>query len=101
MPLVYFFCGEVQPFYLVVMVVYAQTLVISHYCFAAFFLSCLNMLTFFKGLSLTSPISASVIMVSTPNDCTCTISHYHEGTTKKRMVSIPLGLVGTDSDSLW
>ena len=33
---------------------------------AAFFGIALNMLTFFKGLSLTSPISASVIMVTTP-----------------------------------
>ena len=33
---------------------------------AAFFGVAFNMLTFFKGLSLTSPISAAVIMVSTP-----------------------------------
>ena len=33
---------------------------------AAFFGVALNMLTFFKGLSLTSPISAAVIMVTTP-----------------------------------
>ena len=33
---------------------------------AAFFGVALNMLTFFKGLSMTSPIAASVIMVSTP-----------------------------------
>jgi len=33
---------------------------------AAFFGIALNMLTFFKGLILTSPISASVIMVTTP-----------------------------------
>ena len=33
---------------------------------AAFFGVAFNMLTFFKGLSLTSPISASVIMVTTP-----------------------------------
>lgn len=33
---------------------------------AAFFGVALNMLTFFKGLSLTSPISASVIMVTSP-----------------------------------
>ena len=33
---------------------------------AAFFGVAVNMLTFFKGLSLTSPISAAVIMVSTP-----------------------------------
>lgn len=33
---------------------------------AAFFGVAFNMLTFFKGLSLTSPISAAVIMVTTP-----------------------------------
>ena len=33
---------------------------------AAFFGVALNMLTFFKGLSLTSPISAAVLMVTTP-----------------------------------
>ncbi|SDS46694.1 Permease of the drug/metabolite transporter (DMT) superfamily [Polaribacter sp. KT25b] len=33
---------------------------------AAFFGTALNMLTFFKGLSLTTPISASVIMVTSP-----------------------------------
>ena len=33
---------------------------------AAFFGIAVNMLCFFKGLSLTSPISAAVIMVSTP-----------------------------------
>lgn len=33
---------------------------------AAFFGVAFNMLTFFKGLSLTSPISAAVIMVATP-----------------------------------
>ena len=33
---------------------------------AALFGVAINMLTFFKGLSLTSPISAAVIMVTTP-----------------------------------
>ena len=33
---------------------------------AAFFGVALNMLTFFKGLSYTTPISAAVIMVTTP-----------------------------------
>lgn len=33
---------------------------------AALFGVCINMLAFFKGLSLTSPINASVIMVTTP-----------------------------------
>ncbi len=35
-------------------------------CLAALFGASLNMLTFFKGLSLTTPISASVIMLTTP-----------------------------------
>ena len=34
--------------------------------FASFFGIALNMLTFFKGLSYTTPISASVMMVTTP-----------------------------------
>jgi len=34
--------------------------------FAALFGVCLNMLAFFKGLSMTSPINASVIMVTSP-----------------------------------
>ena len=34
--------------------------------FAALFGVCINMLAFFKGLSMTSPINASVIMVNTP-----------------------------------
>ncbi len=34
--------------------------------FAALFGVCINMLAFFKGLSLTSPINASVIMVTSP-----------------------------------
>jgi len=35
-------------------------------CLAAIFGVALNMLTFFKGLSMTTPISASVIMVTSP-----------------------------------
>ena len=38
----------------------------SRILMASIFGTALNMLTFFKGLSLTTPISASVIMVSTP-----------------------------------
>ena len=38
----------------------------KHIALAAFFGVGLNMLTFFKGLSYTTPISASVIMVTTP-----------------------------------
>lgn len=38
----------------------------KHIALAAFFGVGLNMLTFFKGLSYTTPISASVIMVTSP-----------------------------------
>lgn len=38
----------------------------KHIALCAFFGLALNMLTFFKGLSFTTPISASVIMVTTP-----------------------------------
>lgn len=38
----------------------------KHIALAALFGVCINTLAFFKGLSLTSPINASVIMVTTP-----------------------------------
>jgi drug/metabolite transporter (DMT)-like permease len=71
MPLVSFFCvWWFNPFILVGLVVYAQRKIDLgdfHVLLPPlFFWVAFNMLTFFKGLSLTSPISASVIMVSTP-----------------------------------
>jgi drug/metabolite transporter (DMT)-like permease len=63
---------------------------------AAFFGVAFNMLTFFKGLSLTSPISASVIMVSTPMIVLVLSAIIMKEPMKKRMVKgILLGLVGT------
>ena len=63
---------------------------------AAFFGVAFNMLTFFKGLSLTSPISASVIMVSTPMIVLVLSAIIMKERVKKRMVGgILLGLVGT------
>lgn len=63
---------------------------------AAFFGVALNMLTFFKGLSLTSPISASVIMVSTPMIVLVLSAIIMKERLRKRMVSgLILGLTGT------
>lgn len=63
---------------------------------AAFFGVALNMLSFFKGLSLTSPISASVLMVSTPMIVLVLSSIILKERMQKQMVfGIILGLIGT------
>lgn len=62
----------------------------------AFFGVALNMLTFFKGLSYTSPISASVIMVSTPIIVLILSSVLlKERMQKRKILGILLGLIGT------
>ena len=63
---------------------------------AAFFGVALNMLAFFKGLSLTSPISASVIMVTTPIIVLIfSAIIIKERMQKRKVFGIVLGLVGT------
>lgn len=63
---------------------------------AAFFGVALNMLSFFKGLSYTSPISASVIMVSTPMIVLVLSAIIIKERMQKRMIfGIILGLLGT------
>jgi len=63
---------------------------------AAFFGVALNMLAFFKGLSLTSPISASVLMVSTPIIVlVLSAIILKERMLKRRVFGIILGLIGT------
>ena len=63
---------------------------------AGFFGVALNMLAFFKGLSLTSPISASVLMVSTPIIVLILSAIILKERMKKRMIfGIILGLIGT------
>ena len=63
---------------------------------AAFFGVALNMLSFFKGLTLTTPISASVIMVSTPMIVLVLSAIIIKERIRKRMVfGIVLGLLGT------
>ena len=63
---------------------------------AAFFGIALNMLCFFKGLSLTSPISAAVIMVSTPMIVLVLSAIILKERMRKRMITgLLLGLFGT------
>lgn len=63
---------------------------------AAFFGVALNMLTFFKGLSFTSPISAAVIMVTTPI-IVLLLSAFimKERINVRKIFGIVLGLLGT------
>lgn len=62
---------------------------------AAIFGVALNMLTFFKGLSLTTPISASVIMITTPILVLSFSSIFlKEKATAKKLLGIFVGLVG-------
>ncbi len=63
---------------------------------AALFGVAFNMLTFFKGLSLTSPISASVIMVTTPIIVLLLSALIiRERLIKRKIIGIVLGLFGT------
>jgi drug/metabolite transporter (DMT)-like permease len=63
---------------------------------AAFFGVALNMLTFFKGLSCTSPISAAVIMVTTPIIVLILSAIImKEKMIKRKIFGILLGLFGT------
>ncbi len=62
---------------------------------AAIFGIALNMLAFFKGLSMTTPISASVIMVTTPiMVLTLATIFLKEKATKKKVLGILIGLLG-------
>jgi drug/metabolite transporter (DMT)-like permease len=63
---------------------------------SAFFGVALNMLTFFKGLSYTSPIMAAVLMVTTPI-IVLILSAFimKEKMQNKKIVGIILGLIGT------
>ncbi len=63
---------------------------------ASFFGVALNMLTFFKGLSFTSPISAAVIMVTTPMIVlTLSAILMKERIKTRKILGILLGLLGT------
>jgi drug/metabolite transporter (DMT)-like permease len=63
---------------------------------SAFFGVAFNMLTFFKGLSITSPISGAVIMVSTPMIVlVLSAIIMKERMHKRKVFGIILGLIGT------
>lgn len=63
---------------------------------AAFFGVGLNMLTFFKGLSLTTPISASVMMVTSPILVLIFSSILlKEKIIKRKIIGVIIGLIGT------
>ena len=63
--------------------------------FAAFFGVGLNMLTFFKGLSLTTPISASVMMVTSPILVLIFSSILlKEKLIAKKIIGVVIGLIG-------
>ncbi|WP_298779209.1 DMT family transporter [uncultured Polaribacter sp.] len=63
---------------------------------AAFFGVGLNMLTFFKGLSLTSPISASVMMVTSPMLVLLFSSLLlKEKLVRRKIIGVIIGLIGT------
>lgn len=67
----------------------------SRILMASIFGTALNMLTFFKGLSLTTPISASVIMVSTPIIVlTFATIFLKEKATKRKLMGIFIGMFG-------
>ena len=91
--------GSVVLFWLVWLFMPKEKIAISDFpriIAAAFFGVAFNMLTFFKGLSLTSPISAAVIMVSTPMIVLTLSAIIMKERMQKRMVfGIILGLIGT------
>ena len=63
--------------------------------FAAIFGVALNMLTFFKGLSMTTPISGAVMMVTTPIlVLTFSSIFLAEKATFKKIIGIAVGLIG-------
>ena len=91
--------GSMILFWLVWLFMPKEKIIISDFpriIAAAFFGVAFNMLTFFKGLSLTSPISAAVIMVSTPMIVLALSALIMKERMKSRMVfGIILGLIGT------
>lgn len=91
--------GSVLLFWLVWLFVPKQKVALADFpriIAAAFFGVAFNMLTFFKGLSLTSPISAAVLMVSTPIIVLILSAIImKERMLKRKVFGIVLGLVGT------
>jgi drug/metabolite transporter (DMT)-like permease len=90
--------GAAAVFWLVGIFVKAKSIEKADYkriLLAAFFGVGLNMLTFFKGLSLTTPISASVMMVTSPILVLIFSSILlKEKLTSKKVLGVIIGLIG-------
>jgi drug/metabolite transporter (DMT)-like permease len=91
--------GSALLFWLCALFIPKQKIALNDYpriAAAALFGVALNMLTFFEGLSLTSPIMASVLMVTTPM-IVLVLSAFiiKEKILGKKAAGIALGLIGT------
>lgn len=97
--IVYRVGGCVLLFWLAWLMVPKQRVALSDFpriAAAAFFGVAFNMLTFFKGLSLTTPISAAVLMVATPVIVMLLSAIIiRERLLKRKVFGILLGLAGT------
>ncbi|MGJ8744331.1 DMT family transporter [Polaribacter sp.] len=91
--------GATSIFWILGLFVKAQKIEKSDYkkiLLASFFGVGLNMLSFFKGLSLTTPISASVMMVTSPIMVLIFSSILiRKAIGKQRILGVVIGLVGT------
>lgn len=90
--------GATALFWIAGMFVKKEKIVINDFMrifLASIFGIALNMLAFFKGLSLTSPISASVIMVTSPIIVLSFATIFlNEKATKKKLSGIFIGMAG-------
>lgn len=90
--------GATILFWLIGIFIKKEKIILSDYpriFLASIFGMALNMLTFFKGLSMTTPINASVIMVITPI-IVLTFSAFllKEKATKRKLSGIFIGMLG-------
>ncbi|MCF6223484.1 MAG: DMT family transporter [Flavobacteriaceae bacterium] len=90
--------GATLVFWLVGLFLKKEKIILHDYLriiLASVFGIALNMLAFFKGLSLTTPISASVIMVTTPIMVLIFATIFlKEKATKKKLLGILIGMLG-------
>ncbi len=90
--------GATALFWIAGMFVKKEKIVVNDFLrifLASIFGIALNMLAFFKGLSMTSPINASVIMVTSPIIVLSFATVFlNEKATKKKIVGIFIGMAG-------
>ena len=90
--------GGTVLFWLVGIFIQKEKIILGDYpriFLASIFGTALNMLTFFKGLSMTTPISAAVIMVTTPIIVLSFSAFFlNEKATKRKLSGIFIGMFG-------